>query len=100
MMRGATLEEKQRWMRERQSPAVSLSVVPKSSTTFGERHFTVAEVAAQLHLGPDAARKLFESEPGVLVIGERESRRGRRRYTTLRIPVSVAERVYRRLLNP
>jgi hypothetical protein len=44
----------------------------------------------------DVIRDLFENEPGVVKIGERQSGR-RRRYVTLRIPESVAARVYRRL---
>lgn len=58
---------------------------------FEERHFTVAEIGEKWTLSTDVVRKLFESEPGVTVIGE-ETPRGKRRYTTLRIPQSVAER--------
>jgi hypothetical protein len=47
-------------------------------------------------LSPDKVRELFESEPGVLVIGER-SPRHKRRYVTLRIPQTVLERVHSRL---
>jgi hypothetical protein len=63
-----------------------------------QRHYTVAEIGAILHLSDDAIRKLFEREPGVIVIGD-SAPRGKRRYTTLRIPQSVWERVYRRLCN-
>ena len=63
-----------------------------------ERHLTVADLADQWSLSLDAVRRMFENEPGVLVLGER-SRPGKRRYTTLRIPRSVAERVYRRNLR-
>lgn len=66
---------------------------------FQERHFAPAEVAEMWNLSPDVVRKLFEREPGVLVIGDPVPR-GKRRYTTLRIPESVAERVHRRLCNP
>ncbi len=47
------------------------------------------------NLGEDAIRRLFEKEPGVVVLSN--SRRGKRRYRTLRIPESVAQRVHRRL---
>jgi hypothetical protein len=47
----------------------------------------------------DTIRRLFEREPGVLVI-ERARSRNARHYRTLRIPESVAERVHRRLSNP
>ena len=56
-------------------------------------------IGALWSLSPDADRKLFEREPGVLVIGE-ASPKGKRRYTTLRVPESVVERVHRRLCNP
>ena len=65
---------------------------------FKERHYSVDEVAEMWGLSPDPVRKLFEHEPGVLVLGNHASR-GKRRYTTLRIPESVVERVYRRLCN-
>jgi len=42
-------------------------------------------------------RRLFQSEPGILVIGHTAARAGKRSYTTLRIPQSVAARVYSRL---
>lgn len=66
---------------------------------FEERHYSVGEIGEMWNLSPDVVRKLFEREPGVLVIGDFHSR-GKRRYTTLRIPQSVAERVHRRLSNP
>jgi hypothetical protein len=66
---------------------------------FQERHYAVGEVAELWNLCPDVVRKLFEREPGVLVLGDHGSR-SKRRYTTLRIPQSVVERVHRRLCNP
>jgi len=60
------------------------------------RHYSPAEVGKLWNLSPDTIRRLFEKEPGVLLIGEK-SRRGRRRYVTLRIPASVVARVHRRL---
>ena len=60
-----------------------------------ERLLTPAELADHWALSVDAVRRLFEREPDVLVFAQR--RPGRRRYRTLRIPLSVAERVYRRL---
>jgi hypothetical protein len=65
---------------------------------FEERHYTVADIAATWSLSADAVRKLFEREPGVIVIGD-PAPRGKRRYTTLRIPQSVVERLHRRLRN-
>ncbi len=70
-----------------------------STTTEGfvELHYTVAEIAEKWKLSEDAVRHLFEKEPGVLVLGRDGRTSGRRRYTTLRIPESVAARVHRRL---
>ena len=66
---------------------------------FQERHYAVAEIAELWSLSPDVVRRIFEREPGVLVLGDHGSR-SKRRYTTLRIPQSVVERVHRRLCNP
>ena len=60
-----------------------------------EKHFSVAQVAERWGLSEDSVRRLFEKEPGVLVIEPARSRFGRRRYRTLRIPESVVERVHR-----
>jgi hypothetical protein len=61
--------------------------------SYEQRHYTVAEVAAMWNLSKDAVRRMFENEPGVLVLGARSSGR-KRQYTTLRIPQSVLERVH------
>jgi hypothetical protein len=68
-----------------------------SAATAMERHHSVAEVAAAWNLSPDAVRRLFEKEAGVLVIEPPRGRFSRRRYRTLRIPAAVVERVHRRL---
>jgi hypothetical protein len=62
-----------------------------------ERHYTPAQIADRWSLSADSVRKLFENEPGVLVLGNVMPRRGKRNYTTLRIPEHVVERVHRRL---
>ena len=61
-----------------------------------ERHFAVTEVAEMWNLSPDKVREIFEREPGVLVIGDRNPRH-KRRYFTLRIPQTVLQRVHHRL---
>jgi hypothetical protein len=61
-----------------------------------ERHYSPSELAELWGLSSDTIRRLFEDEPGVVTIGERNPRR-KRRYVTLRIPQSVAARVHRRL---
>jgi len=62
-----------------------------------EQHFAPAEIAELWNLSADTVRKLFENEPGVLVLGNQQPRRGKRSYTTPRIPAHVLERVHRRL---
>jgi hypothetical protein len=63
-----------------------------------ERHFTPEQLGEVWMLSPDTIRRLFEREPGVLVVA-RPGKRARR-YRTLRIPESVAARVHRRMSNP
>jgi len=54
---------------------------------------TVEEVAERLKVNAETVRRLFMSEPGVIVIWF--PRKGKRIYRTLRVP----ERVYERVLN-
>jgi hypothetical protein len=84
-------------MRERQQAAGPAAAPALSPVGFAERHYIVAEISQMWQLSPDSVRRLFEREPGVLVIGGDMTKRGTRRYRTLRIPESVAERVHRRL---
>jgi uncharacterized protein YceH (UPF0502 family) len=66
-----------------------------------ESHYALEDFAEPWNLSKDTLARLFEREVGVLVIetNRRGGARGRR-YRTLRIPKSVAERVYRRLRIP
>lgn len=64
-----------------------------------ERHFSPEDLAELWGLSGDTIRRLFEKEPGVLVI-ERCTKSRARRYRTMRIPESVALRVHRRSTNP
>lgn len=61
-----------------------------------EKDYTPAELAELWGVSTELVCQLFRSEPGVLKIGQ-EGTRFRRRYKTLRIPESVAERVHTRL---
>ena len=63
------------------------------SSRLFERHFSLAE---QWNLSEDTVRRIFEREPDVLIF-ENPERGSSRRRRTMRIPESVAERVYRRL---
>lgn len=58
-----------------------------------EQHYTVPELAKLWAISPQAIRKMFENHPGVLKI-ERKQTKYKRRYTSIRIPHSVAEKVH------
>ena len=64
---------------------------------FAVQHYTVKDIGTMWKLSEDAVRKIFEKEPGVLVLGEEKPSRHKRRYRTLRIPECVLERVHRRM---
>ncbi len=57
-----------------------------------ERYWTPKEIAALLRVSVDFAARLFENEPGVVILGRPVSDR-RRRYRTLRVPDHVFQRV-------
>jgi hypothetical protein len=61
-----------------------------------EQHYTVRELAKEWGFSDNFIRKLFWSEPGVLRVTRPETLK-KRRYTSLRIPASVAARVRARL---
>jgi hypothetical protein len=61
-----------------------------------ERHFAPAEVAELWQLDVETIRRLFQAEPGVVVL-QAPVKKGRRPYKTIRIPQSVLERVHKRL---
>jgi len=82
---------------EMNSAAANPSIGPNGSAL--ERHFSPDELGAIWGLSADSVRRLFEREPGVLVIEHLKSR-AKRRYRTLRIPESVVERVHRRMTIP
>lgn len=59
-----------------------------------EECLTVTEVAERLKINEETVRRLFMTEPGVIVIYR--PRKGRRQYRTLRIPEHVFQRVVTR----
>ena len=63
-----------------------------------ERHYTIQELSELWNLSRDSIDRIVRKEPGVVVF--RNPRRGHRTYRTIRIPHSVAERIYRRMQNP
>jgi hypothetical protein len=62
-----------------------------------ERHLTIAQIAKVRNLSTSTIRRLFENEPGVIVISKPQARE--RLYRVLRIPESVERRVFARLTN-
>lgn len=64
---------------------------------FEQRHFTVGELAAMWNLSSEFVRQLVEKEPGVTEWVRQ--RPGARRYRVLRVPQSVAQRLYARALS-
>lgn len=64
---------------------------PGSVTPF-EKHFTLKELAELWLLDENTIRRIFQDEKGVLKITN--GKRGKRKYCTLRVPLSVVERVY------
>ena len=66
----------------------------RTEETAFEQHFTPQHLAELWVLHESTIRRLFLGEPGVLKYGNSSMRSGRREYVTLRIPESVAKRVY------
>jgi hypothetical protein len=74
------------------------SEVAKKEKQMLEQHYTPTELAKRWGLSDDSVRELFRGEEGVVVIN-RPEKMHKRGYTSLRIPESVAERVYQRLVT-
>lgn len=88
-----SFEEKAKWMRERQSADAG------PAPTSIEQYLTPAQIAKMLQLSTDTVIRIFENQPGVLVVGDCEGSRIRRRYRTIRVPESVYKRVLRQCTN-
>jgi hypothetical protein len=63
---------------------------------YDEHHFKPGELAELWGVSVATIYRLFRDVPGVLVI-DRPVKRYKRRYSTIRIPESVAKRVYEKL---
>ena len=63
-----------------------------------ERHFKISEIAKVWGFSYNTVMELFRDEPGVLTV-ERPRNPGKRAYTSIRVPVSVVERVYRQRVS-
>jgi hypothetical protein len=77
--------------------ATKLVQAPQEARMY-ERHYSPADLGELWNLSADTVRRMFENEPGVLVF-ENPTRSSSRRFRTLRIPESVAQRVYTRFGN-
>lgn len=82
----------------------ALAVIDRTSQTaligvrlLTEPFLTVPEIAKLLRVDRHTVCRLFAEEPGVVVIGNRETRRGRRKYRMLRVPTAVLNRVVARM---
>jgi AraC-like DNA-binding protein len=53
-----------------------------------DRHLSIAEIAQQWGVSKDTVRRHFESVPGVLRLGHRETK-AKRRYFTVRVPERI-----------
>lgn len=73
---------------------IVLDAMPLDPGKMLERHFTVSVLSELWGLSCDVLQRWFEEEPGVLKIGN-SGDNGKRRKITLRIPESIAWRVYR-----
>ena len=93
MQRIVSVEQKSAWLRDTNG-GTSQPVTEVLSA----HYYSAREIAELLNLSQDSVRKLFQNEPGVLVLGDQSSKY-KRRYTTLRVPDSVLRRVLRRMSN-
>jgi hypothetical protein len=65
-----------------------------------EQHFTLTQLSKRWGFARGTLARWFADEPGILRMGSSRLRRGRRSaYVSMRIPESVAMRVYRRHLE-
>jgi len=64
-----------------------------------EKHYTPQELATLWKFDQSTIRRMFIDEPGVLVYGKEKRRDGRRVYVTLRIPETIAQKVYERRIR-
>jgi len=61
-----------------------------------ERHFTPDELGALWGAAPQTIRNMFELEPDVLRIPSQRPGKSARKYVSMKIPQSVADRVHRK----
>jgi hypothetical protein len=78
--------------------AAGVTVVadPNQQEVAFEPVYTPQELSTLWKFDQSTIRRMFIDEPGVLKLGHQSRRDGKREYITLRIPASVARRVYQR----
>lgn len=69
--------------------------VPKTTADY-QKVYTVDEVAEMTGFHRDTVTKLFENEPGVIILN-RPTKMNKRRYRSIRIPPPVYERVVKKI---
>jgi hypothetical protein len=67
-----------------------------NTNPFEERHYTINELAQMWKFSTEFVRQIVRGEPGVTEWVRQQP--GRRRYSVIRVPQSVAERLYRQAL--
>jgi hypothetical protein len=65
-------------------------------TPVTERHYSPSELGKVWGVSGETIRNIFREEPGVLRFNSKRTKAARK-YVSMRIPVSVAERVHKRL---
>jgi hypothetical protein len=85
-------------MVNRHSPTFKVDTLSLQGTEMAEKlTYTVAEVAALTGFCPKTVTRMFQDEPGVIVLDRPETMH-KRRYRSIRIPRPVYERVINRLI--
>ena len=74
--------------------SASSQVLTMHPATASERHYTPRDIAKLWAVSEKSVIRVFEKEPGVLVI-QNSLGRNARRHRTMRIPFSVLDRVHR-----
>ena len=77
--------------------AASPKNLPQLVTDPPEPYYSPKEVAKRLSVSRDTAIRLFQNEPGVLILESRAKPGKRRSPRLIRIPASAVERVIQRL---
>lgn len=78
------------------TPTTASGLAEGSTSTMLEPHYTVQFLSELWRFSEDTVQRWFEDEPGVLRSGV-DGKRGRKRRISIRIPRTVADRVYRRM---